>query len=113
MSDRLYVYKTPLQRIFEPVLVLALAFAAAALQQALMPETPISYVILLTGAVGLAIVPRLGERCARYFGAGLMTRDERDRRYLSEIGPIGLTARYAMARPAARRRGGSRSIRRA
>jgi hypothetical protein len=116
MSDRLYVYKTPLHRIAETAIVLILAFAAAMLWQEAMPDISVSYIIIAMLVLGFALVPRLGGTLAERFGAPMMSRDERTRRYLSEFGPIGMTGRasgYApVASPAGQRRSGGRSLRR-
>jgi hypothetical protein len=113
MSDRLYVYKTPLLRITESAIVLILAFAAAALWQEAMPEISVSYVIVAMLVLGFALVPRLGGALAERLGAPMMTRDERTRRYLSEFGPIGRPGSYApIASPSGQRRSGGRSLRR-
>jgi small-conductance mechanosensitive channel len=91
MADRLLVaYKTPLQRIIETALVLAAAFGAAALWQRLLPGTSTSYIIVASLFLGFAILPRLGSRWAARRGAVMMTAEERNRRYLSEMGPIGM-----------------------
>ena len=115
MSDRLYVYKTPLLRITETAIVLILAFAAAALWQEAMPDISVSYVVIAMLVLGYALVPRLGGTLAERLGAPMMTRDERTRRYLSEFGPIGMTGRaggYAPIASTDQRRSGGRSLRR-
>ena len=111
MSDRLYVYKTPLLRITETAIVMILAFAAAALWQEAVPDISVSYVIIAMLVLGFVLVPRLGGALAEHFGAPMMPGDERSRRYLSEIGPIGRS--YApIASSAGQRRSGGRSLRR-
>jgi hypothetical protein len=89
MADRLLVvYKSPLQRIIETVLVLAGVFASAALWQQVLPTISCSYIIVLTLFAGFALVVRLGSAWAIRRGNDMMTREERNRRYLSEIGPL-------------------------
>ena len=91
MSDRrCVVYKTPLQRAAETVTILTLALAAASLWQPLVPTVSTSYIILATLILGILTVPAIGSRLARRRGAAVMSREERTRRYLSELGPIGL-----------------------
>jgi len=116
MSDRLYVYKNPLHRITETAIILILAFGVAALWQEAVPDISPSYLIIAVLLLGFALVPRLGNRLAARFGAPMMTRDERSRRYLSEFGPIGVQirsggdARFGSTGP--QRRTGGRSLRR-
>jgi hypothetical protein len=109
MADRLLVaYKSPLQRIIETALVLAGTFGLAALWQALLPHSSPSYIIVASLFIGFAVLPRLGSRWAERHGAAMMTREERNRRYLMEMGPIGL-GNMAMARtPISTRRSRSR-----
>ena len=114
MSDRLFVYKSPLHRISETALVLAVAFGMAALWQEAYPDISVSYIVVATLALGFALVPRYGAQLAERRGAPMMTRDERTRRYLGELGPIGLSGRasgYATLTSAQRRTGG-RNLRR-
>jgi hypothetical protein len=110
MSDRLYVYKTPLHRISETAIILILAFGVAAAWQEAVPEISSSYLIIAALLLGFALVPRYGSRLAERLGGPMMTRDERTRRYLSEFGPIGAQIRGGEAGP--QRRTGGRSLRR-
>ena len=116
MSDRLFVYKTPLHRISETAIVLIFAFAAAALWQEAVPAISVSYIIIASLVLGFALVPRLGGVLAERLGAPMMTREERSRRYLSEFGPLGMPGRaggYApVASTAGQRRTGGCSLRR-
>jgi hypothetical protein len=115
MSDRLYVYKTPLHRISETAIVLIFAFAAAMLWQEAVPDISVSYIIIASLVLGFALVSWLGGTLAERRGGPMMTRDERSRRYLSEFGPIGMTGRagsYAPVASTAQRRSGGRSLRR-
>lgn len=90
MADRLLVpFKSSYLRIFETLVVLAATFGLAAASQWLFPTLSASYVIVAGLAAGYTIVPRLGDRWAIRRGAPMMTRQERTRRYLSELGPIG------------------------
>ncbi|MEI9986280.1 MAG: hypothetical protein WDN69_25795 [Aliidongia sp.] len=116
MSDRLYVYKTPLHRILETAIVLIFAFAMAAAWQEAIPDISASYVIVAALLLGFVLVPRFGSALAERRGAPMMTRDERSRRYLSEFGPIGTPSRagsYAtLSGSGGQRRSGGRSLRR-
>jgi hypothetical protein len=112
MSDRhRVVYKTPLHRFFEIALVLILTLGLAYVWHALLPTLPISYPIIASLIIGLAIVPLIGSKIALNLGAPMMTRDERTRRYLSELGPLGLRGGGTPAYSTARRASG-RSVRR-
>jgi hypothetical protein len=114
MSDRLYVYKTPLHRILEIAIILLITIGLAACWQVLFPAISSSYLIVALVLGGFAVVPRLGDQVARWRGAPMITRAERTRRYLGEIGPVGIGGRYD-ARPAfssGQRRTGGRSLRR-
>jgi hypothetical protein len=116
MSDRLFVYKTPLHRITETVVVLVLAFGAAALWQETVPDISPSYIIVAALLLGFALVSRYGTLLAQRRGAPMLTRDERTRRYLGEFGPVGLQARAndfsGLGTPLPRRRTGGRNLRR-
>jgi len=112
MSDRhRVVYKTPLQRFFEIALVLILTLGLAYVWHAMLPASPISYPIIASLIIGLATVPLIGSKVALRLGAPMMTRDERTRRYLSELGPLGLRGGVTPAYSTARRASG-RSVRR-
>jgi hypothetical protein len=111
MADRLLVpFKSSYLRIFETLVVLAATFGLAAASQWLFPALSPSYVIVAGLIVGFTIVPRLGDRWAIRQGAPMMTRQERTRRYLSELGPIGSAdhsaSLLAMTQDARLRRGG-------
>ena len=113
MADRLLVpFKSSYLRIFETLVVLAAAFGLAAASQWLVPTLSASYVIVAGLAAGFTIVPRLGDRWAIRRGAPMMTRQERTRRYLSELGPIGSAGHsaslLAMAQDARLRRSGAK-----
>jgi hypothetical protein len=116
MSDRLFVYKTPLHRLAEIVIVMAVAFGAAALWQDAVPDISPSYVIVAALLLGFALVPRYGTLLAQRRGAPMLTRDERTRRYLGEFGPVGLQTRAndfaALGTPVPQRRTGGRNLRR-
>jgi hypothetical protein len=90
MADRLslVVYKTPTQRIIEASLVVAGTMALAGLWQSYLPDISPSYIIVASLFLGFAIVPRLGSLIARRRGNELMGREERNRRYLAEMGPM-------------------------
>lgn len=116
MSDRLFVYKTPLHRISETAVILIFALGAAALWQALIPAISPSYIIVAAFVAGIVIVPRLGSHWAEKRGAPMLTRAERTRRYLAEIGPIAsplrVSAPMRFGTVAAQRRSGGRNLRR-
>ena len=113
MPDRRWVvYKTPLTRFIETVLVLLITVASVALWRTLLPDVSISYPLIASLVAGFAIVPAIGARIARRRGAPLMSPEERTRRYLDEITPIGL-GRHGLLRPASTpRRPRSRGFRR-
>jgi hypothetical protein len=111
MSDRLFVYKTPLHRISETAVILIVALSAAALWQALIPAISPSYIIVAVLAAGIVIVPRLGSRLAEKRGAPMLTRAERTRRYLAEIGPIA-SPPMRFGAMGGQRRSGGRNLRR-
>jgi hypothetical protein len=116
MSDRLYVYKSPLHRITETAIILILAFGVAELWQEVVPDISPSYLIIAVLLLAIALVPRYGSRVAARFGAPMMTRDERTRRYLSEFGPISAPSRTGgdgwLGGAGPQRRTGGRSLRR-
>ncbi len=106
MSDRQrVVYKTPLHRFLEISLVLVLTFGLAYLWHDLVPDISTSYPIVAFLVLGFATVPALGTQLAIRRGAPLITREERTRRYLAEIGPMGLRPGVTPAYSAARRPG--------
>jgi hypothetical protein len=90
MADRLLVaYKTPIQRVIEAFLVLAGTYFLALLCQRMFPGLSSSYVVVAGLAIFYGGVHWLGGRLAERRGAPMMTRDERNRRYLGELGPVG------------------------
>jgi hypothetical protein len=99
MSDRRVVYKTPFQRVSETLLVFSVTLGVAAAWHGLMPTISASYPIIASLALGYLVVPFLGSRLALSRGASLMTAEERSRRYLSEIGPIGFGVRPGIMMP--------------
>ena len=87
----------------------------AALWQKAYPDISVSYIIVATLALGFALVPRYGALLAERRGAPMMTRDERTRRYLGELGPIGLSSGRASGYATlagTQRRSGGRNLRR-
>jgi hypothetical protein len=111
MPDRrCVVYKTPLQRIAETALILLLALAAASAASWILPDLSQGTLLFAALILGFALVPMLGSMIARRLGAPLVSREERTRRYLAELGPIGLQPRPAAALGTAARR--RRSLRR-
>jgi len=114
MADRLLVpFKSSYLRILETLVVLTATFGLAAASKWLLPNISASYIIVAGVVLGYTIVPRLGDRWAIRSGALMMTRNERTRRYLSELGPIGSpnqTANLMIATQQSRfRRSGSRT----
>jgi hypothetical protein len=114
MSDRLYVYKTPLHRILEIAIILLMTIGLAAGWQGLFPAISSSYLIVALLIGGFALIPRLGNRLAQWRGAPMLSRAERTRRYLSELGPAGMIGRSTgyPAYSGGQRRAGGRSLRR-
>jgi hypothetical protein len=100
MSDRICVYKTPLQRFTESVAILSLAAGAAVLWHARLPDISAAPALLIALLVSYLLVSRLGTRLAQWRGAALMTEDERNQRYLQEMLPFGAirSSGFALAR---------------
>ncbi|HLY56202.1 MAG TPA: hypothetical protein VKS60_11635 [Stellaceae bacterium] len=113
MPDRRWVvYKTPLTRFTETVLILLITVASVVLWRVVLPDVSISYPLVVSLVAGFAVVPAIGARVALRRGAPLMSPEERSRRYLDEITPIGL-GRHGILRPASTgRRPRSRGLRR-
>jgi hypothetical protein len=114
MSDRRrVVYKSPLHRFSEIALVLLLTFGVSSARPMVWPDASAPVVVLCSLILGFALIPALGSRVAALRGAPVMSRDERTRRYLSELGPVGIGARpLATFGTAGTRRTGGRSLRR-
>jgi hypothetical protein len=111
MPDRKrVVYKTPAQRFLEFLLIFSAGLAAAVVWRQFIPDISPSYIVVVTLALGWAIVPFLGTAYATYRGAPEMTREERTRRYLDEIRPIGPYGGHRMT--PARMRRDARGLRR-
>ena len=87
MSDRIAVYKTPLQRLAEIIVVLPIAAGSAALSRAVLPDFSATPVVLLSLIAGFVIVSRLGNLWAERAGGVMMSAGERNRRYLTEMLP--------------------------
>ena len=113
MSDRRrVVYKTPLQRVSEIALVLLFTFGLTALSHAIVPGVSTQIAILPFLILSYLAVPILGSQLALRRGAALLTVEERTRRYLRELGPIGLGDRPGAVAVYSGRRTAGRSLRR-
>lgn len=91
------------------MIIVALAFGAAALWQETVPDISPSYIIVVGLLLGFVLVPRFGNLWAARRGAPMLTREERTRRYLGEFGPIPMPPLRTMD---GQRRTGGRSLRR-
>jgi hypothetical protein len=106
MSDRIAVYKTPLQRLAEIVIVLLITAGTAALSHAVLPDVSVAPALLLSAIVSFAVVSWLGSVVTRRLGGAMMTETARSRRYLNEMLPgAGMLRGFATA-PVRRGRGG-------
>lgn len=88
MPDRLFVYKSPAQRLFEAALIFGGSLLIADYAQTHIPYLSTSILILGLLIVLAFIVPVVGTSLARHFGAPLMTNQQRSRRYLEETRPV-------------------------
>ncbi|GGF46209.1 hypothetical protein GCM10011611_60850 [Aliidongia dinghuensis] len=106
MSDRIAVYKTPLQRLAEIFTVLLITIGSAALSHAVLPDFSVAPVIILSLIAGFVIVSWIGSYLAERLGGTMMTASERSRRYLDEITPAAGLFRGFAPTPVRRNRGG-------
>lgn len=89
MSDRQrVVYKTPLYRFLEVLLVLVAAFALAWLSHYFRPDLSSGWPIAFGLVLGLALVRSMGDELALRFGGSWMTAEERSRRYIRDVVPL-------------------------
>jgi hypothetical protein len=113
MPDRRWVvYKTPPQRIIETITVLLFTLASATIWHLVLPGVGTSAVVLASLILGFTLVPILGTRIAERRGAPLVSREERTRRYLAELGPLARPGAVPAFGSAGSRRTGGRSLRR-
>jgi hypothetical protein len=90
MPDRKrVVYKTSAQRFLEFLLILSAGLLSAVAFRKFVPDVSPSYIVMVTLALGWVIVPYVGTAYASSRGAPEMAHEERTRRYLDEIRPIG------------------------
>ncbi len=88
MPDRLFVYKTPAQRLLEAASIFGGSLLIADYAQGHLPYLSTSLLVLGLLIILALVVPMIGSTVARQFGAPLMTDQQRTRRYLDEIRPI-------------------------
>ena len=106
MSDRIAVYKTPLQRLAEIFVALLITAGSAALSHAVFPDFSVAPALILSLIAGYVIVSWLGSAMAERLGGAMMTESERRRRYLNEMLPGSGLIRGLAPAPARRGRGG-------
>jgi hypothetical protein len=106
MSDRIAVYKTPLQRLAEIFATLLITAGSAALSHAVCPDFSVAPALIFSLIASYVIVSWLGSAVAERLGGAMMTENERSRRYLSEMLPGNSMLRGFAAAPARRSRGG-------
>jgi hypothetical protein len=106
MSDRIAVYKTPLQRLAEIFATLLITAGSAALSHAVFPDFSVAPALIFSLIAGYVIASWLGSAMAERLGGPMMTESERSRRYLSEMLPGSGMLRGFAAAPVRRDRGG-------
>ena len=106
MSDRIAVYKTPLQRFAEIFATLLVTAGSAALSHAVFPDFSVAPALILSLIAGYVIVSWLGSAMAERLGGAMMTESERSRRYLNEMLPGGSLLRGLAPSPLRRGRSG-------
>jgi hypothetical protein len=106
MSDRIAVYKTPLQRLAEIVITLLITVGSADLSHAQFPDFSMAPVIILSLTGGFVIVSWMGSFVTERLGGTMMTANERSRRYLDEMTPSSGLFRGFAPLPARRNRNG-------
>ena len=106
MSDRIAVYKTPLQRLAEIFIVLLITAGSAVLSHAVFPNFSVAPVIILSLIASFVIVSWLGSFAAERLGGTMMTESERSRRYLDEMTPSSTLFRGFAPVPVRRNRSG-------
>jgi len=106
MSDRIAVYKTPLQRFAEIFATLLITAGSAALSHAVFPDFSVAPALILSLVASFVIVSWLGSIAAARLGGTMMTESDRSRRYLNEMLPGGGLLRSLAPAPARRGRSG-------
>jgi hypothetical protein len=106
MSDRLAVYKTPIQRFAEISATLLITAGSAALSHALLPDVSVAPALIASLIASFLLVSWLGSIVSRRLGGAMMTESERSRRYLDEMLPGGGLLRSLTPAPARRNRNG-------
>jgi len=106
MSDRIAVYKTPLQRLAEIFTVLLIMVGSASLSRSIFPDFSVAPVIILSLVAGFVVVSWIGAFMAERLGGPMMTAGERSRRYLDEMTQGGRLFRGFGPGPARRNRSG-------
>jgi len=106
MSDRIAVYKTPLQRLAEIVVTLLITAGSAALSHAVFPDFSVAPALIVSLIASFVLVSWLGSIATERLGGAMMTESERSRRYLNEMLPGGSLFKSLASAPARRDRGG-------
>ena len=106
MSDRIAVYKTPLQRLAEIFIVLLITVGSASLSHSIFADFSVAPAIILSLVAGFVIVSWTGSFVAERLGGPMMTSNERSRRYLDEMTHGGRLFRGFTPTPARRNRSG-------
>lgn len=105
MSDRIAVYKTPLQRLAEFFVTLLITAGFAALSRAVFPDFSVAPALIFSLIASYVIVSWLGSMMAERLGGAMMTESERSRRYLNEMLPNGGLFKSLAPAPVRRDRG--------
>ena len=106
MSDRIVVYKTPLQRFAEIFATLLITAGFAALSHAMFPDFSVAPALIISLIAGFVIVTWLGSVVTERLGGAMLTESERSRRYLDEMLPGGSLFKSLAPAPVRRDRGG-------
>ncbi len=109
MSDRIVVYKTPLQRFAEIFATLLITAGFAALSHAIVPDFSVAPALIVSLVASFVIVSWLGSVATQRLGGAMMTESERSRRYLNEMLPGGSLFK-SLAPSAVRRDRGGRTL---
>ena len=106
MSDRIVVYKKPLQRFAEIFATLLITAGFAALSHAMFPDFSVAPALIISLIAGFVIVTWLGSVATERLGGAMLTESERSRRYLNEMLPGGSLFKSLAPAPVRRGRGG-------
>jgi hypothetical protein len=106
MSDRIAVYKTPLQRLAEIFATLLITAGSAALSHAVLPDLSVAPALIVSLIASYLLVSWLGSVVTRRLGGAMMTESERSRRYLNEMLPGGGLLKSLAPAPVRRTRSG-------